>query len=693
MERATASPYALCEREDPAPRDVLAAMRRYAAAGLSVVPILCDGSKKPPVAWKQFQSLRATDDEMRQWAQTGYGIAIVCGAISSNLEVIDNDDASVWPEWCELVESHAPGLLERLVIIRTPSGCNHVAYRCDKISGNQKLAQRAVQDGDNPKLEVLFETRGEGGYIVAPGSPLAVHDEGKPYEFIQGDFDHIPAITPDERDLLLGLARALNEYHPQEEKHERAECKRAEPRAGDDLRPGDDFNERGDPESILLSHGWTVSHRQGSVIFWRKPGKRGRGHQATLHAVARNVFYVFSTSAAPFEDWHSYSPFQVYALLEHNGDFSAAARQLAALGYGSQKPDPQVYIGGQESASTAEATPGRVASELTGREQIICRFLAELGVSDKAFRTYIAVRSIANGRRAFRLSGALLTRHIKIEQCEETDKVYGWRCIDALKSELKRKINFPIFKRLERAQYNPDPRKKSLPAKYRLDETPFDEAEELAATHPAMQPGDGYCPGKAREWAAVETANRYRFGEKPPIEKPEKPSEFQQLKNAEKRMTDALKKIFELLEDMSEPTLEFQRRADGYKVKVDEILLKGKRKSRRKKDPENCQKSTDFLAANDSSQNGLSAVRGYNFVTTGKCTEKMPVADVTKQRVNTLGYTPEKTGWALAGDRPVNVLGWAERAGQWFAQIEGSATGIPIEQIEFTEESGEVIGW
>jgi hypothetical protein len=43
--------------------------------------------------------------------------------------------------------------------------------------------------------ETLIETRGQGGYIVAPETPG--------YSFIQGDFTTIPNITEIDRDILF----------------------------------------------------------------------------------------------------------------------------------------------------------------------------------------------------------------------------------------------------------------------------------------------------------------------------------------------------------------------------------------------------------------------------------------------------------------------------------------------------------
>jgi hypothetical protein len=338
--------------DDPGPREILATARRYVAAGCSVIPLKTDGSKAPAIAWKDFQAAQPLDSTLVEWfgGPIRRGIGIPCGIASGNLIVLDNDSSDVFEEYCEIVKSHDPDLYESLPIIRTPGGGNHIPVRCEQeVEGNQKLALRAVevpegtkgakQDGDRWILvKVIFETREQGGQIVAPGGPLSVHATGKPYLFIKGSIEGIPTVTKNQLDFLLNIARNFNEYHPREEQgSERADYKKAEKREADGLRPGDDYNVRGDVESVLLNHGWTVSHRRGSTVFLRKPGARGRGHHATLHAVAHNVFYNFSTSVVHFDDNHGYSAFEVYTRLEHNNDHTSAARALAALGYGAQR--------------------------------------------------------------------------------------------------------------------------------------------------------------------------------------------------------------------------------------------------------------------------------------------------------------------------------------------------------------------
>src|SRR5262249_43114108 len=88
----------------------------------------------------------------------------------------------------------------------------------------------------------------------------------------------------------------------------------------------------GDVRSFLERHGWTCLGSSGSGERWKRPN--GDRPSATLFEDSRK-FYVFSTNAAPLEHDRAYSPFALIATLDHAGDFQAAARALAAEGYGA----------------------------------------------------------------------------------------------------------------------------------------------------------------------------------------------------------------------------------------------------------------------------------------------------------------------------------------------------------------------
>lgn len=318
-------------------------VQSYLRAGLSVLPARREGDHKCVAlrAWKPYQQRLPTEAEVRGWfANNHRALCLVGGAVSGNLEMLDFDlGGEAFEPWCMLVRDADPELLDRLVIETTPSGGRHVIYRCESpVCGNIKLAQRKqiVPSGDpvviagkefRPRqsqgvwsvLLTLIESRGEGGiFLCAPSDG---------YCLTQGSLTDLPIISAEERETLLSAAWSLNEHLPDPE---------PEPINGalpGTLRPGDDYAQRGDVRALLQRHGWTLA-RTGENEYWRRPG-RTSGWSATLR---NGVFYVFSSNAAPFEPDRAYTPFSVYALLEHDGDFTAAAAALRAEGYGSDAP-------------------------------------------------------------------------------------------------------------------------------------------------------------------------------------------------------------------------------------------------------------------------------------------------------------------------------------------------------------------
>src|SRR5262249_29389785 len=158
----------------------------------------------------------------------------------------------------------------------------------------------------------------------------------------------VPEITAAEREVLIRCARVFDRS-PKEE------SATGEKARGDGNRPGSDFNLRGwDWDKILT--GWTQVGKAG----WRRPDKGGGGLSATTCCKAKQggheLLHVFSTNAKPFEQGGNYSKFFAYALLHHGGDFGAAAKELARLGFGEQKKKGKKAEGSTKTAS-GKATP------------------------------------------------------------------------------------------------------------------------------------------------------------------------------------------------------------------------------------------------------------------------------------------------------------------------------------------------
>ena len=353
---------------------------RFIAAHVSVIPIRLDGSKIPDTEWNCYRERLATPEELHEWFGIRHprGVGVVAGKLSGNLEVIDFDDLSLAKPWNELVQVECPGLTKRLVLIVTPRPGLQFWYRCEEpVSGSQKLAQRA-DPGATPARKTLIETRGEGGYAIAPGSPPAVHANHTPYRIAVGDPASPPLLTAREREILLSCARSLNECVEPEQDRTVKSAYRGRPTG--ENRPGDDYNARESFEPFLVSRGWTVAMRRGEVAYLRRPGKT-LGWSATLGKAAPGVLHVFSSNAAPLEDGCNYDLFRAYAAYEHGGDLPAAAGALAEAGYGAPRvkresappldeQDAPPEYGSAEAvhvATRAERAAARKMETLTGR--------------------------------------------------------------------------------------------------------------------------------------------------------------------------------------------------------------------------------------------------------------------------------------------------------------------------------------
>lgn len=258
------------------------------------------------------------------------GIGVVCGKLSGNLECIDMDlkydvSKTLGRDYYEMVEKFSPGLFSKLVSAKTKSNGIHLFYKCETIEGNLKLASRLatiseIEQSPNDKVKVLIETRGQGGQVVIHPTPGYEFRNGKTLEDVQ-------EITPAEREILHICARSFNEVIP-----EVKPTKILNP-SGAGMSPWDDYNINGDVHALLEKHGWEMVLQRGPRMFYKRPGTE-QPWSGDFH-IDKNMFKVFSTSTV-FEVNKGYKRFGVYAMLEHGGDYSAAARDLYKQGYGDR---------------------------------------------------------------------------------------------------------------------------------------------------------------------------------------------------------------------------------------------------------------------------------------------------------------------------------------------------------------------
>lgn len=392
-----------------------AAARAWYAAGCTPIPIRLDGTKAPAGGeWKQH--IRDGWPTARERALAEFdaagpaALAIVCGPTSGNLEMLEFEGLAV--RECDALTrmealadaAGARPLWDRVragYLEQSPKGGAHLFYRVagKPVPGNSKIAQRPAREdewtpdeatraakGLHPR-RVLVETRGAGGYVVvAPSRAQASDPAGpfgqQPWTLVWGSPAGIVTITPDERETIIGLARSFDVPIPRANEPGPAN---PHPRTanfdppGD--RPGDRFAATTPWPDILTPHGWTRVYDHGGRTYWRRPGKTAGVSATTTDDGPGDPggLWVFS-SATEFEPETLYTKFGAYAVLEHAGDYTAAAYALAGSPEREQPPPlsplwlaappaaPETVQGGREAPDPAnpyQAAYARLSAALT----------------------------------------------------------------------------------------------------------------------------------------------------------------------------------------------------------------------------------------------------------------------------------------------------------------------------------------
>lgn len=344
--------------------------------GFSVVPMGINEAKlpatkwRPLVRWTPLQKTAYTEAEAAKAFAGVKGLAVICGAVSGFLEVVDVDlkydiTGSLLDRLLIAIDLADPNLAEKLVIQQSQSGGVHFWYRCYELEGDKKLAMRPATDAElaahnaknpqNPLTDryqlplVLIETRGEGGLIMSNPTPK--------YSFVKGSPKELQWLSKAERDTLMEVCKSFDESKTAERKPAPAmqpKPTRIQPTSNAlaiEDSPIDDFNARNRIVDVLYDFGWTV-HREnhkdsrgdyGTTML--RPGATDHEYSAIAYP-AKNFVVVFTSSATlPTESVGgkkaAHSPFAVYAWYRHGGDFKAAVKDLAAQGYGRPREQAQ----------------------------------------------------------------------------------------------------------------------------------------------------------------------------------------------------------------------------------------------------------------------------------------------------------------------------------------------------------------
>jgi len=289
-------------------------LKKLSKLGFSIIPI--DENKIPIGKWKDYQNSKRNTDEIELLNCTKYGL--VTGF--NDLEVIDIDLKVLstvtekndwWNEYLAFLSDNILDFLDKVVIAKTQKGGYHILYKSKNLIGNTKVAKLEGM------TEAIIETRGKGGYVV-------VYDNF----FTKKEYNQIDFITDEERDIIWSISKTYDYKDPKTIELP----KKSEYIVKDQVTPWEDYNNKHSVFDIIDDEFTIVRNTQNSYVI-----KRNGATSPHSGYVFKNTgcLFLFSTGTI-YPNEKLLSPFNLYTIRYHQGDYKASSSELYKKGYGSR---------------------------------------------------------------------------------------------------------------------------------------------------------------------------------------------------------------------------------------------------------------------------------------------------------------------------------------------------------------------
>lgn len=159
-----------------------------------ILAIPVDNMGKPATTWSNLSCRTNSRAKiMGRFGADHFGLAILTGEPSDNLEVIEIDDKAYGSDLSIKVMTQfksCPALRGILWgMVQTPYGFQ-ILYRCAKAGHNQRLA--------NLGAETVIQLKGTGSFSITTPTP----------GFVGVQIQEIPVITDTQRAMILSILRA-----------------------------------------------------------------------------------------------------------------------------------------------------------------------------------------------------------------------------------------------------------------------------------------------------------------------------------------------------------------------------------------------------------------------------------------------------------------------------------------------------
>jgi hypothetical protein len=281
--------------------------------------LVSDDQKRPIGSWKECQEKALTKDqfEQRYYSPKANYVGFLTGY--NEIEVIDVDlkvfatlkeQNDFWNEFLQLLKDNIDDFNLKFTIYKTINQGYHILYKTKNVQGNSKIARLKNHS------EAVIESRGKGGYCVVYTNNIT--------DLTYLDVKHI---SDKDREILWTICKMYNWTGDEDIKQDVSD------KYESTLSPWKDYNERVSIWDIISDDFKIVSKTQNQDIIKRNGGTSP--HSGYIYRDS-GCMYLFSTGTIyPHEEL--ISPFKAYTYKHHNGDFTAAAREIYGQGYGSRK--------------------------------------------------------------------------------------------------------------------------------------------------------------------------------------------------------------------------------------------------------------------------------------------------------------------------------------------------------------------
>ena len=284
--------------------------------------ITATATKKPNIQNWQYPNSPLTKKEFKKNYDRSDTevIGIACGhndvhCLDVDLKVLKTAQEQVdwWNEYYSFLKDNIYEFDEKFVIYKTKNAGYHILYKSKSKDGNTKLAK--LKD----HKEQILETRGVGGYFALYDNP-----NNKSRNYLDIDY-----ISDEDRQILMALSKS---YNYQEPIAEVIPAKVRKEFNGSRLSCWDDYNNKHNVWELIAPTFDYIKEQKDRLVVRRKGASSE--HSGYIYKDT-GLLYLFS-SGTSFNQQKGYSPFAVYAHLNHRDDFTSASKDLYAKGYGER---------------------------------------------------------------------------------------------------------------------------------------------------------------------------------------------------------------------------------------------------------------------------------------------------------------------------------------------------------------------